>query len=457
MDFSALDNVLAWAESRPDLTYRPGPTVGAFQASTSRLALLVAANQIGKTNGICKWANDRCLAYTGAGPGVLLAMIADLDNQYPVFSSKLWEVCARSELHADCKYVEGKGFMTHGRRLVKYRNGARIEFRGGKGEQMSAASVTCDLGVVVDEIPQRGHFAEAMRAAQRYMAPVRVGFTAVGRPAGWFRRRVQGDPDSGSPPEDVHPDTGAPLWAVYNCGLTKTECPWLSEDQIALIYAQTPEEERPQRLHGAWEGPTADRLFTGMTGDRELPMPPEGKWRVRVTMDHGEGAGHEHVVLLYHDATRVVAVDEYVNTRASAIEEDAQGIVAMLARNGLHPAAVDSWMGDVNSSGKANAGSSVNADLARAISALVQAPGLVTIRKPDKRPGSVEYGTRLLNYALHRGDLSVCKTARTTARALWHHAEDGDEYTHAVDALRYGAVDLLRHRPEYQGIVWRVG
>lgn len=449
--------ILAWLESRPDLTYRPGPTVGRFQASKSRLSLLVAANQIGKTNGLCYWANGRCLAYTGDGPGVLLAMIADLDNQYPVFASKLWEVCARAELHPDCRYVEGKGFMTHGRRLVKYRNGARIEFRGGKGEQMSAASVTCDLGVIVDEIPQRGHFAEAMRAAQRYMAPVRVGFTAVGRPAAWFRRRVQGDPDTGAPPDDVHPDTGEALWSVYNCGLTVEECPWMDEEQVALIYATTPADQAPQRLHGAWEGPTSERVFTGMAPARELEQVPEGRWRVRVAMDHGEGAGHQHVGLLLYDDRRVIVADEYVNLKASAIEEDARGIVAMLARNGMHPAAVDSWVGDVNSSGKANAGSSVNADMARAIGALVGAPSLVRIGKPDKRPGSVEYGTRLLNYALHRGDLDVVKVARTTARALWHHAEDGDEYTHAVDMLRYGAVDLLRHRPEYSGIAWRVG
>jgi hypothetical protein len=453
----SLDSVLAWMEDRPDLLYRPGPSIGLYLASRSRLALLIAANQVGKTAALCHWANTRCLAYTGAGPGVLLAMIADLDNQYPVFSAKLWEVCARSELSPDCRYIEGRGYYTHGRRLVKFRTGAMIEFRGGKGEQMSAASVTCDLGVVVDEIPQRGHFAEAMRAAQRYMAPVRVGFTAVGRPASWFRLRVEGDPDSGAPPADVDPVSGAPMWEVHKVGLSVAECPWLTSEQVALIYAQTPADEAPQRLRGEWEGPTSARVFSGMRADLVVLDPPPASYRLTVAMDHGELAGHEVVYLLYSDDRRVYVVDEYVNLTATTPEADALGIVAMLARNRAHPANVDKWVGDVNSAGKHGAGRSINDDLGRAIGAAVGAPSLVRIDKPDKRPGSVEYGTRLLNFALHRGDLVVCERARSAVRALWHHAEDGDDYTHGVDTLRYGAVEILRRRPEYAAIHWRVG
>lgn len=455
VDLSALDNVLAWAESRPDLTYRPGPTVGAFLTTVQRLALLIAANQVGKTVGLCKWAVDQCLSYTGEGPGVLLAMVADLENIYPAFCAKLAEVTPWSELHEQCRYIEGKGFFVHARRGWKLRSGARIEFRGGKGEQMSVASLTCDLGAIVDEIPFRQHFSEVLRACQRYMSPVRVGFTAVGRPADWFRERVEGL--DGRPPGDVNAD-GSPMWAVFRAGLTKTECPWLSEEQIETIYAQVDPDERPQRLEGAWEGPTSDRFFACMTSACVVDRVPEGAYtKVIVPVDHGEGAGHQFALTLLWDGSRIVIGDEYVNDRATTPEQDAPGIVAMLARLDMHPAMVDEWVGDSNSSGKSGAGHRVNDDLARAIGTLVGAPSLVRFRVPNKAPGSVNYGRRLLNYALGRGDLLVCARAARMVRALWHHREDGDEYTHAVDALRYGAVDLLRHRPEYQGIVWRVG
>lgn len=451
---AALSSVAQFTEDRPDLLYRPGPTVGRFLGTATRLALLIAANQIGKTSGLCKWANDRCLGYDGTGPGVLLVMIADLDNQYPVFCEKLNEVAARSELDPACKYIDGKGYYTHGKRLVKYKNGAKMSFRGGKGEVMAAASVTCDLGVVVDEIPFRGHFNEGLRAAQRWMAPVRVGFTAVGRPADWFRKRVAGL--EGKPPDDVDPRTGKPLWEVFNCGLSLEECPWMTKEQIELIYAQVDPAEADQRIHGKWEGPTPDRLMNGMASSVVIADIPEGKWTVTVTCDHGELAGHEHASVILDDGTRAVIAAEYVNDSATTPEEDALGIRDMLASIGCPIARVDRWIGDVNSSGKRGAGRKVNDDLADALSTLAGAPGLVRFTKPDKTAGSVEYGRRIVNYALRRGELFVLDGCPRVIAALWHHRKDGDQYTHAIDMLRYGLMPVFRRLPAYSALNWKV-
>jgi len=466
MSYAVASDAVAFFDGRPDLVYRSGPTVGRFLSTVQRLALLIAANQVGKTLGLCKWANDRCLEYDGSGPGVLLAMIADIDNQFAVFCSKLHEVCARSELDAACKYIDGKGFYTHGRRMVRYRNGARIEFRGGKGEQMSAASVTCDLGVVVDEIPQRGHFAEALRATQRWMSPVRVGFTAVGRPADWFRARVEGI--DGAPPEDAHPETGEALWEVFNCGLTKEECPWMTDEQIALIYGQVDPAEAPQRLHGAWEGPTPGRRFNGMSPECVIPALPPGEWTVTVTMDHGEGGGKQWVNLLYSrvlppkkrggdKVAQVVVVDEYVNPHATTPAQDAEGIEAMLSRNGLSILHVDRWFGDINSSGKSSAGASVNAEFesafARRLGIGPDMPSPVSISKPAKSAGSVDFGERLLNYALLRRELLFVEASTVrTQRIFWHYTKGDQSTKHGVDTVRYGALDELRNAPAYANL-----
>lgn len=463
-DLSAFEGILSFQDDRPDLLYRPGPTVSRFLASVARLALLIAANQIGKTSALCKWANDQCLGYTGQGPGVLLVMIADLDNQFPVFCSKLREVIAYSELHPACKYVEGKGFYTHGRRLVKYNNGAQMEFRGGRGEQMAAASITCDLGAVVDEIPIRGHFSEALRAAQRWLAPVRVGFTAIGRPADWFRRRVAGM--DGKPAEDCDPKTGEPLWAVFNCGLSLEECPWMTQEQVDLIYAQTDPAERDQRLHGAWEGPTPGRRFTGMSAECIVSEVPAASYVVTVTMDHGEGVGRQFALEVFEDPDtgKVYIVDEYVNEEPTTTEADADGIAAMLSRSGVGLASVDHWWGDVNSAGKQGAGRSVNELMARSLSLAMGVPrhrvdaGAVSvrIRKPAKPPGSVELGERLLNLALLRGDLMVHERCKRFIRCLWsYRGGNTDENKHGIDAARYGVIPILSRRPTYQRLFVR--
>lgn len=455
MDFSALDNVMGWAESRPDLTYRAGPTINDFLLSGHRRKLLRAPNQVGKTIAGAILAIRRSLEWNGRGPGLLGVMIADIENHYVGVCAKIAEVMPPGELAAGCKYDDAKGYYYGGRRGVVFKNGARWEFRGGEGTAMSAAGNTVDLGYWVDEIPKRAQFNEALRATNRWAAPMWVTLTPISRPVQWFRERVEGV--DGRPPDDVEPD-GTPTWRQWVPALSKVECPWMTDARIETIRNETDPDERPQRLEGAWEGPTSDRFFACMSGAAVVPQVPEGSYsRVIVPIDHGEGAGHEFALLLLWDGRRVVIADEYVNDRATTPEQDAPGIVAMLARNRAHPANVDEWVGDVNSSGKSGAGRRVNDDLGRAIGTLVEAPSLVRFRTPNKAAGSVDYGRRLLNYALGRGDLLVCERAVRATRALWHHREDGDEYTHAVDALRYGAVDLLRSRAEYAAIQWRVG
>ena len=45
-------------------------------------------------------------------------------------------------LHEDTRYIKGKGYYTNGKRLIKSAAGFTMEFRGGKGEVVSVASIT---------------------------------------------------------------------------------------------------------------------------------------------------------------------------------------------------------------------------------------------------------------------------------------------------------------------------
>ena len=448
---SALASALARRlYERPDEAYAPGPTIGAFHASESRLRLLRAPNQVGKTYAGAWEGNRHSLEHPGSVGNVL---IADLDNHYSEVCAKIWEVIARAELAPTCKYVEGKGFFTGGKRAIKYRNGSRWVFRGGKSDQMAGAGLTAHWGWC-DEIPPRPLFNEWLRSLSRHRGPGWVTLTPVGRPVEWFRERVEGL--DGRPAGDVMPD-GSPMWAQFVPELSVVECWWMTDDQIEEITATTDPDEAPQRLRGEWEGPTSDRRLNGMSAERIIEHVPDGEWTVTVTMDHGEGVGREHAVLLYHDATRFVVVDEYHNPHATTPEEDAQGVAAMLLRNGLSLLHVDRWRGDVNSAGKLGAGASVNDEMERAFAKMLGTERCpFRIEKAAKGAGSVAYGERLLNYALHRGDLSMCERARVTVRCAWHYRGPKDEdRKHAIDALRYGLADVLAARPDYSRLYVR--
>ena len=164
-----------------------------------------------------------------------------------------------------------------------------------------------------------------------------------------------------------------------------------------------------------------------------------------VWMDHGENAGHEFVVLAVWRQGEMYIIDEYVNPRATKPMDDAEAIVAMLAAHGLQWSDIDSWVGDVNSSGKSEAGSSVNAEIADAIGQITGHPkgrSPIRIEKPHKGPGSVQKRIRVLHSAILKGELAFHVRARRAIQCFGSHA--GDEATkHAIDAVGYGAVQIL--------------
>lgn len=455
---AAINRVVNWANNRPDQLYTPGKTIGQFLGSTSRLALGVMANQTGKTTSLCWFANKCCLAFdkSKGGPGVFLFMIADLDNHYPTVCQKLWEVCARSELDPNTKYTDGKGFYTHGKRLVKFKNGARIEWRGGKGEVMAVAGVTADLGGACDEIPMRGHFAEFLRACQRWSAPVRVGFTAVGRPAEWFEERVRGR--EGRPPGDVDSD-GQPMWDLYQCAYSVEECPWLTQEQVDETIAQTDPAQIPQRIYGEWEGPTMDRRFTGMRKSNIIVEPPTAFYKVHVGMDHGENVGHQTAVSIFEDpkSGKVIITDDYVNERATTTEADADAISVMLDSRNMTIMSVDRWVGDVNSGGKNAEGASINTLLEEAFADMLGVGNCpFRIETAQKGAGSVAFGERMINLALERGDLLVCESAARAIRALWgYRGAKRDPEAHIIDAIRYTVLPILQKNPTYSTLFVR--
>jgi hypothetical protein len=448
----------------PGLLYTPGPTLGRFIRSIDPRILARCANQIGKTWAGAKRAD---MASLGELPGVAqvpnlgAVLIADLDNHYPEVCQKIAQVITMTALHPDCHFVEGKGFYCRGRRGIQYANGSRWIFRSGTGGRtVGKAGFTADWQWV-DEIPDRAHYNEFTRGL-RGGAPQWVTATPIGMPREWFRTKLEGDAETGAPPDE--------RWEQFVAVLSTEECPWLQQWEVDARIASTDPFERAQRIYAEWEGPTEGRRFIGLTQDNIIDDAGFARaFRnsaplVTIAADHGEGVGSEFWAMLVHDKHKIAVVDEYANTRPTKPSEDVPHILAMLMRQGANIAHVDRWVGDVNSSGKANAGSSVNRDFEAAFAAYLfpQQKGAVCpfeIGKPYKKPGSVEYGERLLNIALAANELLVHERCVKTLRALRGYVNPTKtaDLKHPIDVLRYGAQPVLldRKRPSYSKLYLR--
>jgi hypothetical protein len=422
------------------LVYTPGPTVGAFIASDGLRDLLRAPNQVGKSLGGAARADRFSLEHPGSVLGVL---VADLDNHYAELSGKIAEVITMPALDPASRFIDGKGWYTNGRRGIRYRNGSRWLFRSGSGSTAGLEGFSADAGWV-DEVPQRGHYGAFTRGVH---GPLWVTFTPIGRDPRWFRERVEGNPETGAPALEQ--------WQQFVPELSEVECPWLTAEDIAERIAKTDPYERPQRIHAAWEGPTEGRRFTAFT-DAAIVSDADvvrlfGRSRPLVVLaaDHGEGTGRECWLMIVYDRRHVVILDEYVNDKPTTPAEDVTGVLAMLTRRGAGVGAVDRWVGDVNSAGKANAGSSVNRDFEQAFADALELPACpFRIDKPHKGKGSVEYGERLLNVAFSAGELRVHERCKRTIRSMWHYVGPGvsEDIKHPIDTARYGVQPVLMDR-----------
>lgn len=419
------------------LAYEPGPTCGAFIRSDGRRDLLRAPNQVGKSLAGARRADRYSRTHPGSVLGVL---VPDLANHYAELSAKIRSVITMPDVDPATTYAEGRGWYVAGRHGIRFRNGARWLFRTGSGPLQGLEGFSADAGWC-DEVPERSHWGAFTRGVH---GPLWVTMTPIGRDPRWFRARVETDPDTGAPPLEA--------WQQFVPELSVRECPWLTPGDIAARIAKTDPYEAPQRLRGEWEGPSPDRRLTAMAGANVIDTVPPGDWRVTVSADHGEGAGHEHVVLMLHDDSRIVIAEEYRNPTPTDPTDDARGIAAMLHRARVPWQRVDAWWGDVNSAGKMRPGHSVNEELRRALAVQfgVRPEALPYWRTPSKGAGSVEHGARLLNIALAQGELLCLRRCAATLRSLWSYSgPDDDEGSHAVDAVRYGAVPILtdRRRP----------
>jgi hypothetical protein len=170
-------------------------------------------------------------------------------------------------------------------------------------------------------------------------------------------------------------------------------------------------------------------------------------------IDHGEGIGKEAAILMLYidgDYPKIWVIDEYRNTKRTDPDEDAHGILKMLRRHDIRPQEVDLCVGDINTAGKGAGGIKVNDALSDAIRRQTKTkhPPIV-IRSARKGRGSVMYGSRLINYAFRRGDLTVHPRCKTLIHSFQHFKGTEEDLKHPLDAARYVISAILANKKGY--------
>lgn len=439
------------ARVRPLYLYRPLRWAVPLHVSTARLRFVRKPNQVGGTDALAVevwWAaTDSHPFRPPIGDGPIVIMIKDLDAGYGDFCERLWARGVRDAIHEKTRYKPGEGFYTGNRRLLRLKNGRRIEFRSGTQNVMALESFTAAAGFI-DEPPTERHFRAFMRGMSANQAPVLMQFTPVNAgDLSWLRLQIEGDTEHGTPPAED--------WLQVVPQLTVEDCTTIdgtiirSQDSIdAQVASMSPWEEQ-QRRYGAWEGDTASRRFVAFTPAHltdDHSHYPDGMV-FRLGLDHGEGDGKQVTYLVGYDeeARRYYVLAEWRSKGVATPIDVAEGIRDLLDDCGLTPHHVDACFGDINSSGFLGEGRQYNRHIEDAIATAYGARvSPISVLTPDKRKGSVNAGETALHHAFREDRMRVHEQCKGLTHALKHYTGPKDrDLKDPIDALRYAVHDLL--------------
>lgn len=434
--------------------------------SQSRLRFVRKPNQVGGTYSMGAeiwWAALDLHPYRPPiAPGApIWVMLTDLKDEYVTVCEKLWSIAPRHRLADGCKYVQSKGFLYRGAKMLVLDNGRRVEFKSGTQDAMAVESGTVGAAFV-NEPPTAAHLSGLLQRCSFHAAPVLMNFTPVGRPLEWLRALVEGEPERDIPPQ-------VPGWEVFRPALTVEDCTTVrgqvirSQESIDAQVSLMSPWERAQRQFGAWEGETADRRFEAW-GQRLVFTDAELEdvefEMVRAGIDHGEGDRKQcaYIVGLMHTeglAPSVWVLSEYAAEAGSGPTEDTEGLLRALEDCGLTVYHLERIRGDINSAGKLGEGQRYNAILDRHIAAALgcqESPR--RIQAPDKRRGSVNAGEVALSHAMREDRFRVHESCTHLIHALKHYRGPKDQdLKDPIDAVRYAVADvLLRARAKAQAI-----
>ena len=425
-------------EADPLKYHVPSPPQALFHKDASRYRILRGGNQSGKTAAGAAELLYRMLGrhphHATTSPPIYCRVITYSWDQSRTVSRKIWELLPKGELHPDSSYHPDRGFLYHQFRL---RNGSFCEIFTTRQGSIANASATLDC-IWIDEPPPIELWSEFVARIMAKRGHLWLTMTPIGRPVGWLKDKV----DEGQLKD-------------HRFSVTPENCPWYTSEQIEDIEKVYLPFEVPQRLHGAWAGYMAERLFKGFSENMVREEVPIGNCKIGIGLDHGTDAGSQVAILVAigrdSEHPKVWVLDENVCDSTTTPEEDARQIIRMLQRNGMTLEHVDRWIGDRAHGGKSWGGAKSNRML---MSAFERELGIGVDRLPfkiytvRKGRGSVWHGCRVVHASMLRGDFVVRPRCKQLIESMQNwQGRSNSEHKHAIDALRYGAVSLMTKRP----------
>jgi len=418
-----------------------------------RTRILRGGNQVGKTYAQCAEIIWRCMGedahrYREVPPApVENWLVCHSWEQSLSVQSKLWDLMPKDLIDPETIYQAGRGFRGKVP-IVRFKNGSVLRVKTTNQGSLGVASATVSY-IGIDEPPPRALWGELSARVLRSgpLGGIGLTLTPVGRPCGWLHDLVE---------QGIISDTPAPL-TVANV-TPEGGRPMLSGAEIEDIAARWLPMDRPQRLLGSWAGPVEDRTFEAFDDSMINADPPLRGWRweIGIGIDHGSDAGSQVAILCavfkgHKDGhPRIHVLDEYTSGGTAATAgHHARGILGMLRRNGMTHNSVDRWVGDRSYGGRARGGKMGNGQLMRGLEQELGLPhgGLpFSIRTAWKPRGSIYTGCSILHEAMLRQCFAVNPRCRQLIQSLREFRFKDDSAKHSVDALRYGAVELITRR-----------
>ena len=414
-------------------------------------------NQVGKTTGSLVDLIHRCRGthpwQSVRKPPIYAAIVGvsiEQMGQPGSIMEKLWRLLPRHELSKETTYQAGRGITGKPPRIVFTSGpgkGSVIYFGTFKQDPSRYAGSTIHH-VLSDEPMPSATYEELRPRLLRHSGTMRINFTPVPNmpDMGWLRKLIEAgtivEHCVGLRPEHCHPE-GAPF-------------PYYSAAMLAAFRESLPLPVQRMRIEGAWDPLVDERWISAFTEENHVRTsePPAGS-TVFVGIDHGIVGGKQAFVVgaTSGETTlrpRIWYLGELVQHGATSSEEDARGLISLLARVGLEVEDVDLWIGDRPADARGLVRKS-NTILRRHLAALTGRPlhtfpRIVTPRKFD---GSVIAGLTLLN--------SLCATetsgvphlivsprcpelVRAFLRFQGHRADPNKD---VIDAARYSAERLI--------------
>jgi phage terminase large subunit-like protein len=441
------------------------PSQHTFLHDPSKRKLLRCGNQWGgKTTAGLAEVNWRC---TGKHPylkthtpPIEAWIVCASWSQSVSIQKKFWMLADKDELDPNTEFSPLKGFVGKNP-AVLYRNGSIVRFKTTNQGGLNLAGSTIHV-VHIDEPTEPRIYSELQKRVARTNGVIIITLTPINGPVDWLREMCENgqivDHHYRLEPQNLIP-VGCSQPLRLEDG-TAMDAEWCEK-----IRAETMDAEEGVVVDGEWEIRVEGRIFTAFDKTKHVvTRPPRGKFKLCLGMDHGDGANFSEAAYLVAvddlGATQKVHVlDEYVSEQSTTPDMDADGIVAMLARNGVVWEDLDMVYGDRSYGGRFRGLSKKsNSDLVRSIAKIVGVPYnklrpfVNTVKRGEGHGrGSVDQGLRYLHHNMVRpGHFSVSPRCSRLIESLDKWDGRDDQWKHAIDALRYALdyyIFLRKRRP----------